>query len=244
MLSKRRLVPLGRIGSVYPTDPGRLFRTIRVLRLKVLLEHTLIARPVMPRQHVPVVWKDALVYRNHEWLNRDDMPCIVHVALRRCLARTEDAQYTSGDYTQELTDHDVLGSIGTVGDALDNALAESYVDSYKTELIADRVWRSQAQVELATATWVAWFNHQRLHRSLGDIPPAEFEQNHARVALNASIPCNGSAAGIPSNAADGLTKRRTLTLGVDCAADRPISPRTVALLATGPAQAAPQAGQG
>jgi putative transposase len=154
------------------------------------------------------------------------------------------SQYTSGDYTQELTDHDVLGSIGTVGDALDNALAESYVDSYKTELIADRVWRSQAQVELATATWVAWFNHQRLHSSLGDIPPVEFEQNHARVALNASISGNGSVAGIPSNAADGLTPRRAWTLGVDFARDRPISPRTVALLAAGPAQAAPQAGQG
>jgi len=123
--------------------------------------------------------------------------------LDRALRRpVESAQYTSGDYTQELTDHDVLGSIGTVGDALDNALAESYVDSYKTELIADRVWRSQAQVELATVTWVAWFNHQRLHSSLGDIPPVEFEQNHARNAL---IPFNGSVAGIPSKAADGLT---------------------------------------
>jgi hypothetical protein len=52
--------------------------------------------------------------------------------------------------------------------------------------------------------------------------------------LNASIPCNGSVAGIPSNAADGLTTRRAWTLGVDFAADRPISPKTVALLAAGP----------
>jgi hypothetical protein len=110
--------------------------------------------------------------------------------------------------------------------------------------VRERLWRSQAQVELATVTWVAWFNHQRLHSSLGDIPPVEFEQNHARVALNASIPCNGSVAGIPSNAADGLTTRRAWTLGVDFAGDRPISPRTVALLAAGPAQAGPQAGQG
>ena len=89
------------------------------------------------------------------------------------------SQYTSSDYTQTLDDHLVLASIGTVGDALDNALAESYVDSYKTELIADRVWRSQAQLELATVAWVAWFNHDRLHSSLGDIPPVEFEQRHA-----------------------------------------------------------------
>ena len=89
------------------------------------------------------------------------------------------SQYTSSDYTQVLDDHEVLASIGTVGDALDNALAESFVDSYKTELIADRVWRSRAQLELATVQWVAWFNHDRLHEALGDIPPVEFEQHHA-----------------------------------------------------------------
>jgi Integrase core domain len=72
----------------------------------------------------------------------------------------------------------VLASIGTVGDALDNALAESFVDSYKTELIADRVWRTLQQLELATVEWVAWFNHQRLHEALGDIPPVEYEQLH------------------------------------------------------------------
>jgi putative transposase len=82
----------------------------------------------------------------------------------------EFAQYTSIDYTQTLDNHLVLASIGTVGDALDNALAESFVDSYKTELISDRVWRSRAQVELATVAWAAWFNHHRLHSSLGDIP--------------------------------------------------------------------------
>ena len=57
----------------------------------------------------------------------------------------------------------------------DNAVAESFVDSYKTELIADRVWRSRAQLELATVQWVGWFNHDRLHETLGDIPPVEFE---------------------------------------------------------------------
>jgi putative transposase len=81
----------------------------------------------------------------------------------------------------------VLGSIVTVGDAYDNALAESFVDSYKTELISDRVWRSRAELELATVEWVAWFNHDRLHSSLGDIPPVEFEQHHAAaIALEAS----------------------------------------------------------
>ena len=54
-------------------------------------------------------------------------------------------------------------------------MAESFVDSFKTELIADRVWRTRSQLELAIVDHVAWFNTSRLHESLGDIPPAEFE---------------------------------------------------------------------
>jgi putative transposase len=89
------------------------------------------------------------------------------------------SQYTSGDYTQALTDAGVLASIGSVGDAYDNALAESFVDSFKTELIADRVWRTRSQLELAIVEYVAWFNTTRLHSALGDIPPAEYEALHA-----------------------------------------------------------------
>jgi putative transposase len=87
------------------------------------------------------------------------------------------SQYTSIAFTQVLDDHRVLGSIGSVGDAYDNALAESFVDSFKTELIADRVWRTRSQLELAIVEWVGWFNYARLHQALGDIPPAEFEDN-------------------------------------------------------------------
>ena len=85
------------------------------------------------------------------------------------------SQYTSVDYTQELTDHGVLASVGSVGDAYDNAMAESFVDTFKTELIADRVWRSRTQLELAVVEYIAWFNNDRLHESLGDLSPAEFE---------------------------------------------------------------------
>ena len=86
------------------------------------------------------------------------------------------SQYTSYAFAQVLDDHDVLGSIGSVGDAFDNAMAESFVDTFKTELIADRVWRTRTQLELAIVEWVAWFNDVRLHESLGDLPPTEFEQ--------------------------------------------------------------------
>jgi transposase InsO family protein len=54
-------------------------------------------------------------------------------------------------------------------------MAESFVDSFKTELIADRVWRTRSQLELAIVEYVSWFNHERLHESLGDIPPVEME---------------------------------------------------------------------
>ena len=89
------------------------------------------------------------------------------------------SQYTSIDYTQTLADHGVLASVGSVGDAYDNALAESFVDSFKTELISDRVWRSRSQLELAIVEYIGWFNHARLHQALGDIPPAEMEALYA-----------------------------------------------------------------
>ena len=85
------------------------------------------------------------------------------------------SQYTSIDYTQTLADHGVMASVGSVGDAYDNALAERFVDSFKAELIADCVWRTRSQLELAIVEYVGWFNHARLHESLGDVPPAEFE---------------------------------------------------------------------
>jgi putative transposase len=94
------------------------------------------------------------------------------------------SQYTSFAFQQVLDDHDVLASIGSVGDAYDNAMAESFVDTFKTELIADRVWRTRSQLELAIVEWVAWFNNDRLHESLGDIPPAEFETRHALATLS------------------------------------------------------------
>src|SRR6266571_3731690 len=98
------------------------------------------------------------------------------------------SQYTSIDYTQTLVDHRVLASVGSVGDCYDNALAESFVDSFKTELIADRLWQTRTQLELAVVEYVAWFNNSRLHESLGDIPPVEYEQHHAdRHAVATSL---------------------------------------------------------
>ena len=87
----------------------------------------------------------------------------------------QGSQYVSEDYTQQLDDARVLASVGSVGDAYDNAMAESFVDSFKTELIKDRVWHSNTKLELAIVEWVAWFNTRRLHSSIGNRPPAEHE---------------------------------------------------------------------
>ena len=103
------------------------------------------------------------------------------------------SQYTSGDYTQTLDDHGVLASVGSVGDAYDNALAESFVDTFKTELIADRVWRSRAHLELAIVESVGWFNTTRLHSSLKDLSPLQFEelsniQTNEKININVLQP--------------------------------------------------------
>ena len=87
----------------------------------------------------------------------------------------QGSQYVSEDYTQVLDDHAVLASVGSVGDAYDNALAESFVDSFKTELIRDRVWHSNSKLELAIVEYVAWFNTRRIHSSIGNRPPVEHE---------------------------------------------------------------------
>jgi hypothetical protein len=117
----------------------------------------------------------------------------------------ESGQYTSYAFTQVLDDHGVLGSIGSVGDAYDNALAESFVDSFKTELIADRVWRTRTQLELAIVEYVGWFNHSRLHQALDDLPPVEFEQLHAATT---AISGNGSVTVLSPRAADRLYRPR------------------------------------
>ncbi|MGW7528494.1 IS3 family transposase [Streptomyces sp. NPDC054783] len=89
------------------------------------------------------------------------------------------SQYTSFAFTAHLLEAGIDASIGTVGDALDNALMESQIGLCKTELIKPRrPWKALADVELATAEWVDWFNNQRLHTAIGDIPPAEHETNY------------------------------------------------------------------
>jgi putative transposase len=72
-----------------------------------------------------------------------------------------------------------VASIGSRGASYDNAMAESIIGLYKTELVRNLgPWRGLENLELATVEWVDWFNHRRLFHELGRIPPAEFEENH------------------------------------------------------------------
>jgi len=91
------------------------------------------------------------------------------------------SQFTSFAFTQRLIDAGADPSIGSVGDAYDNALAETTIGLYKTELINRRgPWKTLDQVELATLEWVDWYNHRRLHGACDGLPPVEFEQTRER----------------------------------------------------------------
>ncbi len=95
------------------------------------------------------------------------------------------SQFTSIRYGERLAELGAVPSIGSVGDSFDNAMAESQFSLYKDELVRNRgPWRDVDQLELATLEWVSWFNQTRLHSSLGDIPPVEYEEvQYAQPAL-------------------------------------------------------------
>jgi transposase InsO family protein len=100
---------------------------------------------------------------------RPDLDGLVHHSDR-------GAQYLSIRYTERLAEERIELSVGSVGDAYDNALAETINGLFKAEVIRNNgPWRNLEEVEFATLAWVDWFNHRRLLSSIGDVPPAEFE---------------------------------------------------------------------
>lgn len=103
-------------------------------------------------------------------------PVTQQILLRRPL---ESAQYVSIRYTERLADAGIDPSVGSVGDSYDNALAETVIGLFKTEVIRRRgPWRSLEAVEFAVLEWVDWFNHRRLLEPIGNMPPAEAEQRY------------------------------------------------------------------
>ena len=93
------------------------------------------------------------------------------------------SQYLSIRYSERLAEIGAQPSVGSVGDSYDNALAESVIGLYKTEVIHRRgPWRTLDDVEYATLEWVDWFNHRRLLEPIGNIPPVEYEAQYHRSA--------------------------------------------------------------
>ena len=91
------------------------------------------------------------------------------------------SQYLAIRYTERLAEAGAVTSVGSRGDSYDNALAETIIGLYKTELIRRRgPWKGLDDLEYATLEWVDWFNHRRLLEPIGYVPPAEFEAAHQR----------------------------------------------------------------
>lgn len=95
-----------------------------------------------------------------------------------------------GGVHRQLLEHRMNGPIGTVGDALDNALCESTIGPFKTEAIdiAGPTWASRREVKWQVASWVHWYNTQRLHSSIGNLPPIEFEHRQRQATTQAPTP--------------------------------------------------------
>ena len=111
--------------------------------------------------------------------------------LRRSI---EFTQYTAIRYAERLADAGAIASIGSVGDSYDNALAESVIGLYKNECVKrDGPFCTVEDLELATLSWVHWFNHQ-LHSSIGYLTPMEFEQEQYRQNTTRKQPLPGEPA--------------------------------------------------
>jgi len=156
---------------------------------------------VQVQEHLGDLWSEGLVHRLIEYRRSgDDRRDTAVTTLHRCddcwnprageLIHHSDAgsQYTSVRLTEHLALEGIRPSIGTVADAYDNGLMESINGLYKTECIRTTVFHASrdktiADVEYATAGWVEWYNNRRLHGTLGNVPPIEYENDH-HAALN------------------------------------------------------------
>jgi putative transposase len=108
------------------------------------------------------------------WSRRGELAGLVHHSDR-------GSQYLAIRYTERLAEAGAVTSVGSRGDSYDNALAETIIGLYKTELVRRRgPWRGLDEVEYATLEWVDWFNHRRLLAPIGYVPPAEFEADYHR----------------------------------------------------------------
>jgi transposase InsO family protein len=98
------------------------------------------------------------------------------------------SQYTSLRYTERLDELEIAPSVGSKGDAYDNAMAEAFVATFKAELIHGRILPSFEHTEHQTLSWIGFYNHHRLHEELGDVPPSEYEQRPPTTTIKDTGP--------------------------------------------------------
>lgn len=137
-----------------------------------------------------VGWQIATHMRTELVLDALEMANALRQPANGLIAHTDrGSQYTSLRYTDRLDELGIAPSVGSVGDAYDNAMAEAWVATYKTELVDGRPYPSFEHAEHAALSWIGFYNTERLHEALGDIPPAEYEALHPGVARTGDALC-------------------------------------------------------
>ena len=121
---------------------------------------------------------DALEMANG--LRRPDAGLIAH--------SDRGSQYTSIAYTDRLDELGAAPSVGSKGDAYDNAMAEAWVATFKSELVDGHRFPSFEHAEHETLHWIGFYNKERLHEALGDLPPAEYEELNIKTDNNPMVP--------------------------------------------------------
>jgi putative transposase len=116
------------------------------------------------------------------WQRQERLDGLVHHSDR-------GSQYLAIRYSERLAEAGAIASVGSRGDSYDNAVAESTIGLYKTELVRPQgPWRGLDDLELATLEYLDWYNHRRLHGACGDLPPAEYEALHYDAIGKLTLP--------------------------------------------------------
>ena len=172
--------PADLVGRVFTAPaPNRLWvADITYVRVRSGFCYTAFVVDAFSRRIVG--WRVALTLRSELALDALEMAVWARGRSLEGLVHHSDrgTQYLSIRYAQRLLEAGIAGSVGSRGDSYDNALAESVNGLYKAELIHRQNWQTVEQVELATAAWVDWWNHGRIHSACGNVPPAEYEAAH------------------------------------------------------------------
>ena len=168
---------------------GRAFKTTTVCDEQLRRPADLVNRNFVV-QRPNALWVSDLTYVA-TWRGFAYVAFVIDALEQALYDRTHDAeqnlihhsdrgvQYLSIRYTERLAEAGIEPSVGSVGDSYDNALAETIIGLYKTEMIYRRgPWRNVEAVEFATLEWVDWFNHRRLLEPIGNVPPVELETSY------------------------------------------------------------------